>query len=158
RRRRYRRSAHLRRATSRGPRPPPAPVGPGPRPGVADAAATGRGAAAHLLPRPGAPDDGAPDDLVRCGMTEITRRAVLGCAAGGALIGALPAGTAFADDRLVHERVDWPAFLAGADLIWKRMPATWYEGPFLGNGFLGSGIYAQPGANAVRFNVQHSQV
>jgi hypothetical protein len=100
-------------------------------------------------------------------MTEITRRAVLGGAAGGALAGALPATVALAgddghdDDRhggFLHDRVDWPGFLAGADLIWKRMPTTWYEGPFLGNGFLGSGIYAEPGANAVRFNVQHSQV
>lgn len=40
------------------------------------------------------------------------------------------------------------------------MPRTWYDGPFLGNGFLGSGIYAEPGAvtRAVRFNVQHSEV
>nr|WP_239158228.1 Tat pathway signal sequence domain protein [Streptomyces sp. SID13726] len=40
------------------------------------------------------------------------------------------------------------------------MPTAWYEGPFLGNGFLGSGIYAEPGATttAVRFNVQHSEV
>ena len=54
--------------------------------------------------------------------------------------------------------LDWAAFLGTADLIWRRMPKTWYEGPFLGNGFLGSGIYAEPGRNAVRFNVQHSQV
>ncbi|MGW1780812.1 glycosyl hydrolase family 95 catalytic domain-containing protein [Streptomyces sp. NPDC002143] len=40
------------------------------------------------------------------------------------------------------------------------MPTTWYEGPFLGNGLLGSGIYAEPSAasTAVRFNVQHSEV
>src|SRR5438309_1141563 len=93
-------------------------------------------------------------------MTEISRRAVLGGAAGGALAGALPASAVFAGDSdgWLHDAVDWPAFLAGADLIWKRMPAAWFEGPFLGNGFLGSGIYAQPGANALRFNVQHSQV
>ena len=107
-------------------------------------------------------------------MSEMTRRAVLGGAAGGALAGALlpaaapasaaPASAAHPDrgcgdsDGWLHDAVDWPAFLAGADLIWKRMPAAWFEGPFLGNGFLGSGIYAQPGANAVRFNVQHSQV
>src|SRR5205823_8247800 len=88
---------------------------------------------------------------------------------GGALAGALlpaaaPAFAAHPDrgcgdsDGWLHDAVDWPAFLAGADLIWKRMPAAWFEGPFLGNGFLGSGIYAQPGANAMRFNVQHSQV
>ncbi|MFF2328018.1 MULTISPECIES: glycoside hydrolase family 95-like protein [unclassified Streptomyces] len=40
------------------------------------------------------------------------------------------------------------------------MPETWYEGPYLGNGRLGSGIYAEPGAttSAIRFNVQHSEV
>jgi hypothetical protein len=54
--------------------------------------------------------------------------------------------------------VDWPGFLGTADLVWRRMPKTWYEGPFLGNGFLGSGIYAEPGQNAIRFNVQHSEV
>ena len=54
----------------------------------------------------------------------------------------------------------WRTVLDDADLVWQRMPATWYEGPFLGNGFLGSGIYAEPGAgtSAVRFNVQHSEV
>src|SRR5688500_1906982 len=67
---------------------------------------------------------------------------------------ASPAG----HDRWLNDRIDWPGFLAGADLIWNRLPTTWYEGPFLGNGFLGSGIYAEPGANAVRFTVQHSEV
>ncbi|WP_328493159.1 hypothetical protein [Streptomyces sp. NBC_00414] len=54
----------------------------------------------------------------------------------------------------------WRTVLDDADLVWQRMPKTWYEGPFLGNGFLGSGIYAEPGreTEAVRFNVQHSEV
>ncbi|WP_405675353.1 Tat pathway signal sequence domain protein [Streptomyces sp. NBC_01511] len=52
----------------------------------------------------------------------------------------------------------WRGVLDDADPLWRRMPATWFEGPFLGNGFLGSGIYAEPGENAVRFNVQHSEV
>lgn len=52
----------------------------------------------------------------------------------------------------------WRTVLDDADPVWQRMPKTWYEGPFLGNGFLGSGIYAEPGGNAVRFNVQHSEV
>ncbi|GHJ39810.1 hypothetical protein Sm713_54190 [Streptomyces sp. TS71-3] len=52
----------------------------------------------------------------------------------------------------------WASILADSDLVWQKLPATWEEGPFLGNGFLGSGIYAEPGANAVRFNVQHSEV
>src|SRR2546421_11485356 len=93
-------------------------------------------------------------------MTEMTRRTVLGGVAGGALAGALipAAAQGHRGDGWLDDDVDWPAFLAGADLIWKRMPAAWFEGPVLGNGFLGSGIYAEPGANAVRFNVQHSQV
>lgn len=80
--------------------------------------------------------------------------------AAGALASTLPAGAAAAapQGNGPDVRVDWPTFLAGADLVWRRMPAAWYEGPFLGNGFLGSGVYAEPGANAIRFNVQHSQV
>src|SRR5204862_4426359 len=93
-------------------------------------------------------------------MSEVSRRAVLGGLVGGAVAGAVPGVPAFADDDdgLVHEDVRWAQFLSIVDMVWKRMPAVWYEGPYLGNGFLGSGIYAEPGANAVRFNVQHSQV
>ncbi|HEV2781617.1 MAG TPA: Tat pathway signal sequence domain protein [Actinophytocola sp.] len=90
-------------------------------------------------------------------MTELSRRTLLGATLAGTA-GALLAAPAAAAESLVHEDVDWQRFLADADLVWRRMPQTWFEGPFLGNAFLGSGIYAQPGANAVRFNVQHSQV
>ncbi|MFI0449862.1 glycosyl hydrolase family 95 catalytic domain-containing protein [Actinomadura sp. 6N118] len=99
-------------------------------------------------------------------MTEnpLSRRALLGATAAGAASATLIGGTATAAaadgaaDGLVDVDVDWPRFLADADLIWKRLPQTWSEGPFLGNALLGSGIYAEPGANAIRFNVQHSQV
>src|SRR4051794_13937184 len=97
----------------------------------------------------------------RCDMTEVSRRAVLGGLVGGAAAGALPAAGAFANGGgrdWLHDEVKWARFLADQDLVWQKLPATWFEGPFLGNGFLGSGIYAEPGANAVRFNVQHSQV
>jgi hypothetical protein len=93
-------------------------------------------------------------------MGDVSRRAVLGGLVGGAVAGAVPA-PAFAGsfgDGLVDEDVRWAQFLSTVDMVWKRMPTVWYEGPYLGNGFLGSGIYAEPGANAVRFNVQHSQV
>jgi alpha-L-fucosidase 2 len=91
---------------------------------------------------------------------EFDRRTLLGATVAGTAGVMLGAGTGAAepDFGLVQEDVDWSEFLAGADLVWQRMPQTWYEGPFLGNALLGSGIYAQPGANAVRFNVQHSQV
>ncbi|HEU4424380.1 MAG TPA: Tat pathway signal sequence domain protein, partial [Pilimelia sp.] len=61
-------------------------------------------------------------------------------------------------DNRMRTDAQWARFLAAQDLIWKRLPRAWYEGPFLGNGFLGSMVYAEAGANALRFTVQHSQV
>ncbi|MFH9070460.1 glycosyl hydrolase family 95 catalytic domain-containing protein [Streptomyces alboflavus] len=98
-------------------------------------------------------------------MPRPSRRAVLatGPALGGAvLVGGLPAQAA-ADAPRAREHTapdPWRTVLDDADMVWQRMPRTWYEGPFLGNGFLGSGIYAEPGREtaAVRFNVQHSEV
>ncbi|MER6954259.1 glycoside hydrolase family 95-like protein [Streptomyces sp. NPDC000618] len=99
-----------------------------------------------------------------------SRRTVLatGSAVGGALLATgLSAAQASAADRAeaATPREDpWRVVLDDADLVWQRMPTTWYEGPFLGNGLLGSGIYAEPSAGpgaastAVRFNVQHSEV
>jgi hypothetical protein len=105
----------------------------------------------------------------------VSRRTVLGGAVSGAAVGAAGGGAAAAvppapGSHAVPEAeqpalsVDaggdrpWTEILADSDLVWQKMPATWEEGPFLGNGLLGSGIYAEPGANAVRFNVQHSEV
>lgn len=102
-----------------------------------------------------------------------SRRTVLatGTALGGALVvggAAVPAqaaapATAPATSAapVVHSPDDsWRTVLDDADLLWQKLPTTWYEGPYLGNGRLGSGIYAEPGATdtAVRFNVQHSEV
>lgn len=97
-------------------------------------------------------------------MPSPSRRTVLatGSALGGTLLaGGLPAQARAADHADTSD--PWHTVLDDADLVWQRMPKTWYEGPYLGNGFLGSGIYAEPGAetgsfSAVRFNVQHSQV
>jgi alpha-L-fucosidase 2 len=89
-------------------------------------------------------------------LTGFSRRTLLGATVAGTAGALLSTGTAQAD--ILHEDIRWPEFLGEADLVWQRMPQTWYEGPFLGNGFLGSGIYAQPGVNAIRFNVQHTQV
>ncbi len=41
--------------------------------------------------------------------------------------------------------IDWPAFLARHDLVWKRLPTRWEEGPFLGNGLIGAVMYAPDG-------------
>ncbi|GHG88833.1 glycosyl hydrolase family 95 catalytic domain-containing protein [Streptomyces lanatus] len=101
-------------------------------------------------------------------MPSPSRRTVLatGSALGGTLLtGGLPARASGAtpSEATPSEATPsdpWRTVLEDADLVWHRMPTTWYEGPFLGNGFLGSGIYAEPGAptTAVRFNIQHSEV
>ncbi len=41
----------------------------------------------------------------------------------------------------VKPQVDWPEFLARHDLVWERAPLAWHDGPFLGNGMLGSMLY-----------------
>ncbi|VGO11721.1 hypothetical protein PDESU_00267 [Pontiella desulfatans] len=39
------------------------------------------------------------------------------------------------------DAVDWPVFMAGQDLQWKKLPSKWFEGPFLGNGEQGTLMY-----------------
>ncbi|MEB8339538.1 glycosyl hydrolase family 95 catalytic domain-containing protein [Streptomyces endophyticus] len=107
----------------------------------------------------------------------VPRRAVLGTALGGATAVAL-SGTAHAaepsaDDDTATSGGDrhawklrdtmtgdgaWEEFLRGQDLLWTKLPTRWYDGPFLGDGLLGSMIYQEPDANQVRFTVQHGRV
>lgn len=101
--------------------------------------------------------------------SQVARRAVLGTALGGAAAAALP-GTAHADVPLPARRHPWrlrntmstdgawSTFLRGQDLLWTKLPTRWYEGPFLGDGLLGSMVYQEPGANRIRFTVQHGRV
>ena len=59
-----------------------------------------------------------------------------------------------AEARAVDMRVNWPDFMARHDLIWDRLPADYYEGPFVGNGLLGTVIFKddqQP--NTLRFEI-----
>ncbi|SEG25317.1 hypothetical protein SAMN05444920_102350 [Nonomuraea solani] len=84
-----------------------------------------------------------------------SRRAVLG---GLALAPIAPALAARAPAWRIEDGVNWPEFMKNQDLIWGRMPKSWYEGPFLGDGLLGSMIYQEPGQNKVRFTVQHGRV
>ncbi|MFE7354780.1 glycoside hydrolase family 95-like protein [Streptomyces sp. NPDC057543] len=121
---------------------------------------------------PPAPDPSRPS---RNEARTPSRRSVLatGSAIGGALVvgGATavparaatpgaPAPTAPASVTVRSPDDAWRTVLDDADLLWQKLPKTWYEGPYLGNGRLGSGIYAEPGATttAIRFNVQHSEV
>ena len=67
------------------------------------------------------------------------------------------AGTTRLDNRMRTDR-QWAEFLGAQDLRWGRLAVKWYDAPFLGNGLLGTLVYAEPGRNAVRFTVQHSRV
>jgi alpha-L-fucosidase 2 len=66
----------------------------------------------------------------------------------GLLTGRLPAATAAPEGAGRGRAVDWPAFLARHDLVWKRVPTKWEEGAFLGNGLIGAVMYAPAGALA----------
>ena len=109
----------------------------------------------------------------------VSRRALLGGVVGGMAASALPVTAASAsvsapavaqdagasviaaavplDNRMTTD-AQWADFLAGQDLLWRRLPTVWHEGPFLGDGRLGTMVYKEPGANQVRFTVQHAEV
>ncbi|MEU3458839.1 carbohydrate-binding protein [Streptomyces sp. NPDC006733] len=106
---------------------------------------------------------------------EATRREFIrtaGLLGGGALVLSVLPGRAYAapaplqtsdaagvplDNRMTTDD-QWGAFLRGQDLLWKRLPTVWHEGPFLGDGLLGTGVYKEPGQNQIRFTVQHAEV
>lgn len=58
----------------------------------------------------------------------------------------------------VSRDIDWPAFMQKQDMIWNVLPTDWDEGPFLGNGMMGTMIYKYPGENFIRFDVGNSSV
>jgi alpha-L-fucosidase 2 len=68
------------------------------------------------------------------------------------------AGTGSAAQAAPAAELDWPGFLSGQDLIWKRLPNDWWQGPFLGDGRLGTMVYKEPGKNQIRFTTQHAEV
>src|SRR5215218_5878792 len=95
------------------------------------------------------------------GASGVSRRTVLGVAAGGVAATALPAAiaavstSAGADvsagepgitaavplDNQMTSDAQWSDFLRGQDLLWRRMPTVWHEGAFLGDGRLGTMVY-----------------
>ncbi|MBE1560296.1 glycosyl hydrolase family 95 catalytic domain-containing protein [Nonomuraea africana] len=109
----------------------------------------------------------------------MSRRAALGSAFGGLALALLPGGPAAAGRSAgapepetgvpgqaadaarawrLENRTELPGFLKEQDLLWGRMPKAWHEGPFLGDGLLGSMVYQEPNANKIRFTVQHGRV
>ncbi|WP_211270975.1 glycosyl hydrolase family 95 catalytic domain-containing protein [Streptomyces yerevanensis] len=101
-----------------------------------------------------------------------SRRAVLGSALAGTTLAALPEVAQAADSSGVigpgghrwklRNRMEsdgaWADFLRKQDLVWRRLPTLWHEGPFLGDGRLGSMVYRDPETKGIRFTVQHGEV
>ena len=53
----------------------------------------------------------------------------------------------------VEDQIDWAKSLGECDLTWDRLPQSWKEAPFLGNGEQGTMMYQLPGKRTVRWDV-----
>ncbi|MGA8112977.1 MAG: Tat pathway signal sequence domain protein [Actinocatenispora sp.] len=105
-------------------------------------------------------------------MSGLSRRGLLAAAAGGvAVLAAPPAAYAGSSgpqlsldggqQRLtstVRSPREWADHLAGQDLVWRRLPATFAESAFLGNGAIGAAVYQHPSRQAVRIDIGDNRV
>ncbi|MBC8011681.1 MAG: hypothetical protein H7067_16475 [Burkholderiales bacterium] len=66
--------------------------------------------------------------------------------------------TLSAPATLVHDDIEWPAFLARHDLVWEQLPRQWNEGAFAGNGNLGFMAYATLADNRFDFHLARADV
>jgi alpha-L-fucosidase 2 len=58
---------------------------------------------------------------------------------------------------VVAAPADWQDYLSRQDPIWERLPGSWWEAPFLGNGMLGTMI-RQDGLQSIRWDVDRADV
>jgi len=59
----------------------------------------------------------------------------------------------------VSLRVEWPSFLAKQDPVWNRMPTNYFEGPFVGNGLVGTILFRDnKETNSLRFEIGRTDV
>src|SRR3712207_3281062 len=104
-------------------------------------------------------------------MSEVSRRGFIGAAAVGTVAAGTVSAPAWAVDsseefghghghghaprlrNLMATEHPWATFLAQQDLVWRQVPTRWYDGPFLGNGRLGTMVYQELGQNSIRFEV-----
>ncbi len=54
--------------------------------------------------------------------------------------------------------IDWRAFLSHHDLVWDTITPDYYAGAILGNGLLGTNIYADSTSNTLRWDICRSDV
>jgi len=63
------------------------------------------------------------------------------------------------ESKAVRLDVDWPSFLGRCDPVWNRMPADYYEGPFAGNGLVGTVLFRDDHAtNSLAFEIGRTDV
>ena len=91
-------------------------------------------------------------------MADLSRRTVLqaaAVAAGTAAFGGLWAQAAEAAPACgtVHRDVAYDA-----RMLWKTLPKSWQDGPFLANGYLGAQVYAGKTPNVLKVMLSHTQV
>jgi alpha-L-fucosidase 2 len=46
-------------------------------------------------------------------------------------------------ESLIKSVIDWPEFISRHDMLWKRLPCSWREAPWTGNGMLGSMLWCE---------------
>src|SRR5205823_6910680 len=101
--------------------------------------------------------------------SSLSRRALMGGAAAGAGAVALGASTFVANAATSPPRATglndtmttdaaWSAFLGTSDLVWTRVPTTFYQGAFLGNGGLGAAVYQTGSAKRLTWRLGDSRV
>lgn len=71
----------------------------------------------------------------------ISRRAFV----AGSSAAVLAAGSPVAWAGRSHQRDVHGELLDDAAMLWKRVPGSWQEGPFLGNGYMAAHLYRKPG-------------
>ena len=81
----------------------------------------------------------------------LRRRGAAGLAFAAAF---LPVGAKA--EGLVKSEIDWPVFMARHDMIWRRLPESWREAAWLGNGHLGTLIWRE--GDRIRIQVFRSDV
>ncbi|MCP3805499.1 hypothetical protein NLX83_40165 [Allokutzneria sp. A3M-2-11 16] len=88
-------------------------------------------------------------------MTALSRRTFLGASAALAVV-ASPVAWAASETGTgggTHERT-----AADAAMRWRRLPDSWQNGPFLGNGFLGAQLYRAEADNVLKVMLSHGHV
>ncbi len=83
------------------------------------------------------------------------RRAVL-CLLWGLAMGAPALRADVLPGPVVKLAIDWPAFMARHDMVWNRLPDSWQEALWFGNGHLGSLIWRE--GDRIRVQVFRSDV